>query len=145
MDRRGFLQGVRGGYYATASGESQGVATAIVDHYMPRFSGDELPSTVSGRIVAIADKLDTIAGIFAADMAPTGSADPYALRRGAIGVLQTILGGTNVRIDDLIGAALAGYDGVLPLDTESTGAAIHEFFVGSYGFHCQRKHSERHL
>jgi glycyl-tRNA synthetase beta chain len=124
------LQGVMGGYYATASGEEAGVAAAIVDHYRPRFSGDDLPSSTAGRIVAIADKLDTIAGIFAAGMAPTGSADPYALRRSAIGVLQTILGGTSVRIDDLIGAALAGYDGVLPLDTEATGAAIHEFFVG---------------
>jgi glycyl-tRNA synthetase beta chain len=124
------LQGVMGGYYATASGEADGVAIAIVDHYRPRFSGDELPSTVAGRIVAIADKLDTIAGIFAAGMAPTGSADPYALRRGAIGVLQTILGGTDVRIDDLIRAALAGYDSVLPFDVEATGESIHDFFVG---------------
>ncbi len=124
------LQGVMGGYYAIASGEEQGVATAIVDHYRPRFSGDELPSTTAGRIVAIADKLDTIAGIFAAGMAPTGSADPYALRRGSIGVLQAILGGTHARIDDLIAAALAGYDGVLPFDVETTGAAIHDFFVG---------------
>lgn len=124
------LQGVMGGYYATASGESEGVSRAIVDHYKPRFAGDELPATVAGRIVAIADKLDTIAGIFAAGMAPTGSADPYGLRRGAIGVLQTVLGGTSVRLDDLIGVAVSGYDGVLPFESTALGQAIHEFFVG---------------
>jgi glycyl-tRNA synthetase beta chain len=124
------LQGVMGGYYATASGEADGVALAIVDHYRPRFAGDALPSTVAGRIVAIADKLDSIAGIFAIGMAPTGSADPYALRRGAIGVLQMLLDGTALTLDALIGVALAGYDGVTEFDVEATGSAIKEFFVG---------------
>ena len=124
------LQGIMSGYYATASGEEPGVASAIVEHYRPRFAGDELPATLAGRIVALADKLDTIAGIFAADHAPTGSADPYALRRSAIGVLQILLGGTAARLDELVSAALAGYGGVLPLDSEATGAAIKEFFVG---------------
>ena len=124
------LQGVMGGYYATAGGEQPGVARAIVEHYLPRFAGDALPSTLAGRIVALSDKLDTIAGIFAAGMAPTGSADPYALRRSAIGVLQILLGGTAARLDDLVSASLAGYDGVLPFDVEATGAAIKEFFVG---------------
>jgi len=124
------LQGVMGGYYATAAGEDAGVAAAIVDHYRPRFSGDGLPASIEGKIVALADKLDTIAGIFAAGMAPTGSADPYALRRSAIGVLQIVLGGADARIDDLIAAALAGYVGVLPLDSEATGVAIRDFFVG---------------
>jgi len=124
------LQGVMGGYYATASGEAEGVARAIVDHYRPRFAGDELPSTVAGRVVALADKLDTIAGIFCAGMAPTGSADPYALRRSAIGVLQILLGGTPARLDELIAAALSDYDGVVPFDREAVGAAIKEFIVG---------------
>jgi glycyl-tRNA synthetase beta chain len=124
------LQGVMGGYYAIASGEEPGVAIAIVEHYRPRFAGDELPSTVAGRLVAIADKLDSIAGIFAIGMAPTGSADPYALRRGAIGILQMLLGGTNVTLDAAIGAALAGYEGVIAFDVEATGATIKEFFVG---------------
>jgi len=124
------LQGVMGGYYAGASGEDAGVVTAIVDHYRPRFAGDELPSTVAGRIVAIADKLDSIAGIFAIGMAPTGSADPYALRRGAIGVLQILLGGTQLTVDALIGAALDGYADMMDIDVEATGAAIKEFFVG---------------
>ena len=124
------LQGVMGGYYALAAGEEPGVAEAIVDHYRPRFAGDDLPRSMAGRIVAIADKLDTIAGIFAAGMAPTGSADPYALRRSAIGVLQMLLAGLPATLDELIAAALAGYDGVLPFDAQGTGTAIKEFFVG---------------
>jgi glycyl-tRNA synthetase beta chain len=124
------LQGVMGGYYAKASGEDSEVVTALVDHYRPRFAGDELPSTAAGCIVAIADKLDSIAGIFAIGMAPTGSADPYALRRGAIGVLQMQLGGTQLTLESLIGAALDGYAGVVPFDVEATGSAIKEFFVG---------------
>lgn len=123
------LQGVMGGYYAIAAGEEPGVAEAIVDHYRPRFSGDDLPRSTAGRIVAIADKLDTIAGIFSAGMAPTGSADPYALRRASIGVLQMLLAGMPVTLDVLIGEALAGYDGVLQFDVEATGATIKEYFV----------------
>ena len=124
------LQGVMGGYYAIASGEEAEVASAIVDHYRPRFSGDQLPASTAGRIVALADKLDSIAGIYSAGMAPTGSADPFALRRAAIGVLQILLAGPAAPLDELIGAALAGYDGVLPVDTEAVGTAIQEFFVG---------------
>jgi glycyl-tRNA synthetase beta chain len=81
-------------------------------------------------VVALADKLDTIAGIFCAGLAPTGSADPYALRRGAIGVLQIMLGGTAARLDDLIAAALADYEGVVDFDVEKVGAAIKEFIIG---------------
>ena len=124
------LQGVMGGYYALAAGEETGVAEAIVDHYRPRFAGDELPRSLAGSIVAIADKLDTIAGIFSAGMAPTGSADPYALRRSAIGVLQMLLAGLPVTLDELIADALSGYTGVLDFDVDATGVAIKEFFVG---------------
>jgi len=124
------LQGVMGGYYALASGEESGVATAIVEHYWPRFAGDALPGTVAGRLVALADKLDSIAGIFAIGMAPTGSADPYALRRGAIGILQMLLSGTPARLDALIAAALAEYEGVVAFDVEVVGSAMKEFFIG---------------
>ena len=126
------LQGVMGGYYALAAGEEPGVATAIVEHYRPRFAGDELPSTTAGRLVALADKLDSIAGIFAIGMAPTGSADPFALRRGAIGILQMLLDGTGGDLDALIGEALAGYSGVLDVDTERVGGEIKEFLVGRF-------------
>ena len=83
-------QGVMGGYYACAMGENDEVAHAIRDHYRPRFAGDELPEGTAGCIVACADKLDTIAGIFAIGEPPTGSSDPYALRRAAIGIINIL-------------------------------------------------------
>ena len=85
------LQGVMGGYYATNDGETVAVATAISEHYHPRFAGDSLPSTPEGLAVAIADKLDTITGIYGIGQGPTGSKDPYALRRMALGLLRMIV------------------------------------------------------
>ena len=85
------LQGVMGGYYALNDGESKAVSIAIREHYQPRFSGDRLPSTNEGLVVAIADKLDTITGIYGIGQAPTGSKDPYALRRLALGLLRILL------------------------------------------------------
>ncbi len=82
------LQGVMGGYYARNDGESDAVADAIKEHYLPRFAGDALPSTPYGLVVAIADKLDTITGIVGIGQGPTGSKDPYALRRLALGLLR---------------------------------------------------------
>jgi len=82
------LQGVMGGYYAKNDGESDAVADAIKEHYQPRFAGDDLPSTPTGLVVAIADKLDTITGIYGIGQGPTGSKDPYALRRLALGLLR---------------------------------------------------------
>jgi glycyl-tRNA synthetase beta chain len=85
------LQGVMGGYYATADGEAPEVALAIREHYLPRGAGDALPSTDAGVAVSIADKLDTLAGIFAIGQKPTGAKDPFGLRRAAIGVLRTLI------------------------------------------------------
>ncbi|MBT5979205.1 MAG: glycine--tRNA ligase subunit beta, partial [Gammaproteobacteria bacterium] len=85
------LQGIMGGYYALNDGESKAVSIAIREHYQPRFSGDTLPSTSEGLVVAIADKLDTISGIYGIGQAPTGSKDPYALRRLALGLLRILL------------------------------------------------------
>jgi len=82
------LQGIMGGYYAKNDGESDVVASAIKEHYQPRFAGDALPSTPSGLVVAIADKLDTITGIIGIGLGSTGSKDPYALRRLALGLLR---------------------------------------------------------
>lgn len=84
------LQGIMGSYYAKNEGIAEDIATGIREHYLPRFAGDILPETVEGSLVSIADKLDTIAGVFAAGMKPTGNLDPYALRRSAIGVLSII-------------------------------------------------------
>jgi glycyl-tRNA synthetase beta chain len=85
------LQGIMGRYYAQHDGEHGEVATAIDEHYMPRFAGDRLPQTKTGQAVAIADRLDTLLGIIAIGQLPTGDKDPYALRRAALGVLRCMI------------------------------------------------------
>lgn len=85
------LQGIMGGYYATHSGEDPEVAIAIKEHYCPAFAGDSLPSNEVGAIVAIADKLDTILGCIGVGLIPSGSEDPYGLRRHSLGIIQIIL------------------------------------------------------
>lgn len=85
------MQGIAGYYYATAGGEANDVALALNEQYMPRGAGAELPSTLTGAAVAVADKLDTLVGIFGIGMLPTGSKDPYALRRAALGVLRILI------------------------------------------------------
>ncbi len=85
------LQGIMGEYYALHDGEDAQVAAAIREHYMPRFAGDALPATKAGVALALADRIDSLAGFFGQKMIPTGSQDPYALRRAAIGVCQIIL------------------------------------------------------
>ncbi|BAS68060.1 glycine--tRNA ligase subunit beta [Bathymodiolus septemdierum thioautotrophic gill symbiont] len=87
------LQGVMGGYYAKNDNEDSAVANAISEHYYPRFAGDSLPSTKEGLCVAIADKVDTITGIYGIGQGPTGSKDPYALRRMALGLLRIMVEG----------------------------------------------------
>jgi glycyl-tRNA synthetase beta chain len=82
------LQGIMGTYYALADGEAAEVATAIREHYLPRGAGDELPATATGTALAVADKLDTLAGIFAIGEKPSGTKDPFGLRRAAIGVVR---------------------------------------------------------
>jgi len=85
------LQGIMGGHYALYDGEEKKVAFAIRDQYLPRFSGDKLPSTDEGSVVAIADRLDSITGIYGIGNGPTGSKDPYALRRLALGLLRILV------------------------------------------------------
>lgn len=126
------LQGVMGRYYALAAGEEPAVADAIVQHYHPRFAGDVVPASVPGMLVSAADKLDTMCGIFAISQGPTGSADPYALRRGAIGILSMVLdGGLRLRLTESIAAALAGYEEVVPtLSKADVGEAVSAFLKG---------------
>jgi glycyl-tRNA synthetase len=85
------LQGILGRYYAIESGEAEPVAEAIFEHYLPRFAGDLLPKTRPGLLVGLADRLDTLAGLFAAGMAPTGARDPFAQRRAALGLVQALI------------------------------------------------------
>ena len=85
------LQGIMGTYYARHGGEHDEVATAISEHYQPRFAGDALPATTTGTVVALADKLETLIGIWGIGLAPTGDKDPFALRRHALGILRMLL------------------------------------------------------
>jgi glycyl-tRNA synthetase len=85
------LQGVMGRYYALRQNEPAAVADAILEHWLPRYAGDRLPETMPGIVLALADRLDSLVGLFAAGLAPTASADPYALRRAALGVVQIAL------------------------------------------------------
>ncbi|MBV2132430.1 glycine--tRNA ligase subunit beta [Pseudomonas sp. MAP12] len=85
------MQGIAGYYYAKHDGEAEDVALALNEQYMPRGAGAELPTTLTGAAVAVADKLDTLVGIFGIGMLPTGSKDPYALRRAALGVLRILI------------------------------------------------------
>ncbi|HHY38213.1 MAG TPA: glycine--tRNA ligase subunit beta [Clostridia bacterium] len=89
------LQGVMGAEYARLSGEGADVARAIYEHYLPRFADDELPATPAGKILALADKADTIVGCFIAGYRPSGSQDPYGLRRQAIGIIRILTEGTH--------------------------------------------------
>ena len=85
------LQGVIGGHYARPAGEPEAVADAIYWHYHPRFAGDELPRTAAGTLLSLADKLDHVAGAFAAGKAPSGSQDPYGVRRAANGAVRILI------------------------------------------------------
>jgi glycyl-tRNA synthetase beta chain len=85
------LQGIMGRYYAASSGEGEAVATAIGEQYLPRFAGDYLPSSMDGQILAVADKLDTLAGIFVLGKKPSGNRDPFGLRRAALGVIRILI------------------------------------------------------
>jgi glycyl-tRNA synthetase beta chain len=85
------LQGVMGRYYASSSGEDEAVATAIGEQYLPRFAGDYLPTSGAGQVLAVADKLDTLAGIFVLGKKPSGNRDPFGLRRAALGVIRILI------------------------------------------------------
>jgi len=126
------LQGVMGGYYARADGEPADVAAAIREHYLPRAAGDELPATRTGIAVAIADKLDTLAGIFAIGERPTGNKDPFGLRRAALGI-QRILIEKQLEIDlkRLIDLAVAGVRADIDRLRSQVGGAPPKAHVGA--------------
>jgi len=108
------LQGVIGSHYARAAGESDTVCDAVRDHYAPRAAGDALPASTLARVLGLADRIDTIVGSFLAGMKPTGSQDPFALRRGANGAVRLAAELPGVRLDALVEAARAAYATGLP-------------------------------
>lgn len=106
------LQGIMGREYALKGGESKAVAEAIYQHYLPRFAGDELPASLPGRVLSLADKMDSLVGCFAIGIQPTGSQDPYALRRQALGICHIILdGGLVLSLREIVAQAYLGYQG----------------------------------
>jgi glycyl-tRNA synthetase beta chain len=125
------LQGVMGQYYAKASGEDELVAQGIREHYLPRGAGDELPKTITGKLVAISDRLDTLVGIFGIGIIPSGSRDPFALRRAATGIVQ-IAWASDLAIDltKLLPAAIEVYakQAVLTEPTEKLLSNLYHWF-----------------
>ena len=123
------LQGIMGRYYALNDGLAPEVADAIEDHYKPRFAGDELPRSPVGLAVALADKLETLVGMFGIGNLPTGDKDPFALRRHALGVIRMVMDKSlNVGIDQLIRYAYSAFEGVAIESYEPLSRKLALFF-----------------
>ena len=120
------LQGIMGRYYATADGEPAEVAAAIDEHYMPRGAGGALPATGSGTAVALADKLDTLAGIFAIGQKPSGTKDPFGLRRAAIGALRILV---EKKIDLDLRALVTRAAALQPVQNAATAGELWDYLV----------------
>ena len=122
------LQGVMGQFYALQSGEPEPVANAIFEHYLPRSAGDRIPASKAGLVVGLADRLDSLAGLFAAGLAPTGTKDPFAQRRAALGLIQNLIE-WNLDFDLRQGLDLAAVN--LPIEMKpEVKAECLEFIVG---------------
>ena len=127
------LQGIMGREYALIAGENPTVAKAIYEHYLPTSAGGELPETDEGAIVSIADKTDTIVGLFSVNLIPTGTADPYALRRQAIGIINIILNKQYaLDLAGLIDKSLSILGNKLKRKPEDIKADVLEFFKGRF-------------
>ncbi|MCX5777348.1 MAG: glycine--tRNA ligase subunit beta [Candidatus Firestonebacteria bacterium] len=125
------LQGIIGREYALADGVKKEVAMAISEHYLPRFLGDELPKTETGMALAILDKIDTIVGCFSIGLIPTGSQDPYGLRRNALGVISIILNNKiEAHLGELIDASIDTYSDKVKTDKQKVLRDILEFIKG---------------
>ena len=125
------MQGTAGGYYAANEGLSDEVANAIKSHYLPKFAGDIVPQSNTACAVALADRLDTLTGIFGIGQEPSGSKDPFALRRASIGILQIILQNElTLNIDEWIGRATAQHPAVK--DPEATTARVVDYLFDRF-------------
>lgn len=127
------LQGKMGMVYASLAGENEIVSLAIYEQYLPRFLGDDLPTTTAGAVISIADRLDSISGLFAIGIQPTGSQDPFALRRSALGIIKIILDKRlKLSLQELIDYALyiQVEENRLTFDYEKVKMEISEFFLG---------------
>ncbi|WP_019851201.1 glycine--tRNA ligase subunit beta [Desulfitobacterium sp. PCE1] len=136
------LQGIMGADYARISGEKPEICTGILEHYQPRFAGDELPKSYTGQIVSVADKLDAIVGAFGIGIQPTGSQDPYALRRQAQGVVGIILeAGWDIPLERLITTSYVSfvYQGIHLLPLVDLQSALQDFFQQRLRFVLQEQ------
>lgn len=136
------LQGIMGAYYARGNGEDKEVCTAIREHYQPRYTGDELPSTAIGIAVSIADKLDAIVGSFGIGIQPTGSQDPYALRRQALGVVSMLLTNErNISLNYLLGESyrIFAEQGIALQSLDEVMPALQDFFTHRLRYILQEK------
>jgi glycyl-tRNA synthetase beta chain len=125
------LQGVIGRQYALLSGEKQLVADAIYEHYLPTAAGGELPKTDEGAIVGIADKMDSIVGFFGAGLVPTGTADPYALRRQALGIINIILSRRYaLPLDYLFEESFSFFENTFKKSSAEIKKEVLQFFAG---------------
>ncbi len=122
------LQGVMGRHYALNSGEDPRVADAILEHYLPRYAGDKLPDSVEGMCVGIADRIDTITGCFSVGLVPSGSEDPYGLRRQSVAILNMLMErGLRMPLADLITESCKAY-GLKKQEKEKVGSETLDFF-----------------
>jgi glycyl-tRNA synthetase beta chain len=132
------LQGVVGREYSKERGHSSPVASAVFEHYLPRFAGDDLPVTDTGRILSLADKIDTITGMFMVGNIPSGSEDPFALRRKASGIVRSILEGNyDIDLKDLIGFTMNLYSDSFELKKptgENSADKIFDFIIARLRF-----------
>ena len=124
------LQGIMGREYAKAEGIAASVARTVDEHYLPRFSGDALPSTPVATCVALADKIEALAGCFALGLVPTGSEDPFSLRRHALGIIRILLAGANVGLKQIVAAGIGALPNGLKANAAKAEADLTEFFAG---------------
>ena len=122
------LQGIMGRYYARRSGEPEAVAEAIYEHYLPRGGSDDCPASPAGLVVGMADRLDTLAGLFAAGLAPTGTKDPFAQRRAALGLVQILIQ-RGLNFDLRAGLAAAASHLPIPAGDQAQAACL-DFIIG---------------
>jgi glycyl-tRNA synthetase beta chain len=143
------LQGVMGREYASLSGEDKAVALGIYEHYLPRTAGDKLPSSIEGALVSLADRIDTLTGCFAIGIQPTGSQDPYALRRQAQGAVAILLGFKfTLKLQEYIDTALEELASVVELDEgkgEKVAADVYAFLVQRIRYALQERGVEHEI
>ena len=138
------LQGIMGGYYARHDGLTDDIANAIEDHYKPRFAGDELPRNQVGVVVALADKLETLVGMFGIGNLPTGDKDPFALRRHALGVVRLLEKTKGLELAPLIASVVAEFGSLIQDPSKSLADYIYDRVTSHYSMDSWEDLTEAH-